>query len=84
MKAIKEAADDQTIRTLSDHGRAYESFKQWKQNRATCILAPGNAYDKCIEESDESRLACVSLFVKHFQDLDEKKKHDRVCPAYVL
>ena len=80
MKAIKEAADDQTIRTLSDHGRAYDNFKQWKQNRA--ILAPGDAYDKYTEESDESKLPCVSPFVENFQDLYARET--RPSTTYVL
>ena len=80
MKAIKEAADDETIRTLSDHGRAYDNFKKWKQNRT--ILAPGDAYDKYIEESNESKIACVSPFVENFQDLYAKET--RPSTVYVL
>ena len=79
MKAIKEAADDQTIRTLSDHGRVYDNFKQWEKG---AILAPDDAYDKYIEESDESKLACVSPFVENFQDLYAKK--NRPSTTYVL
>lgn len=80
IKAIKEAADDETIRTLSDHGRAYDNFKKWKQNRA--ILAPGDAYDKYIEESNETKTACVSPFVENFQDLYARET--RPSTAYVL
>lgn len=64
VKALKEGADYKNILESSDHGRAYDRFRKWKENRS--VLMHGGVY-KATQELD--REPCISPYVASFMDL---------------